>query len=249
MAFEERTPGLRNPDKGKKEREYEIQFETHGHDHGPSGGGPFGKLREENSGTGNTGTSNSCNHPIVSYTTPFTYSLSGNGSTGKSTPSGVIHADQDLRVQVVPGSAIVNSTGSGTKQYTKMGVTVTLLKNGSEVPGASVTIPGGTSATGYRNGLAVGAKSQIVDFSTYLSSGNNTYSVKVSNIMSDYTCKTYCTENNPQYWLWNGYYYYPDWQMINACKALQCDVGSVDNVAGWSMTVQVETDNTPCLTQ
>ncbi len=204
--------------------------------------------------TSTSGGGGSCSHPIVSYTTPFTYTLTGSGNVTATTTSGQIYADQDLRVQIIP-----NNSG-GLQNYAKFAADVTLLMDGNPVPGATIRLPAQQSNTNnYRTGLAVGSKSNIADFTSYLQSGNHTYSVRVSNVMTDYTCKTYCVPTNTMYLVYMGYYascgdgtfgyYCPDYTMINACKALQCDVGPVTSGRSWSVTVMVETDNTPCLTQ
>ncbi len=194
-------------------------------------------------------TSSGC-HPIVSYSTPFTYNLTGSGNVTRDTTLGVVTADQDLKVQITPG------TDTGTNPYTKFGATVTLLRDGSLITASATVLPSGTGTNGPKAGLSVGQKSAIVDFSQWLLSGNHTYAVRVSTVNTSYTCNMYCTETYywnqclTQYGYWSCYYNYSNLvlSMVNSCKQMQCDIGPVTAGRGWAVTVQIETDNTPCLT-
>lgn len=209
-----------------------------------------------------TGGSGSCYRSVI--TSPiYTPTVNGTGSGSAyvwfNTTSGRVSADQDLRVQLIPNGSGATSGAGGTQGYTMLAADVTLLEDGYEVSGARFTAP---TQTGYgqyyggtKNGLKIGVKSQIIDFSSFLRSGHQ-YSFKISNVMSDKTCRDRCNStyyNMCAQWYGNANLYpwcpqYPDYNMIYQCMQLQCDVGPVSSSAGWSATLNVETDTTPCLT-
>ena len=199
-----------------------------------------------------------CSHPVVSYVAPFsetvTFSNGNNAANNYKNTATKVYADQDLRVQIIPQS------GGAGHNYSKLAATLTLLKDGVPVDGATVRLPtelGYQNADGnwYTKGITVGAKSEIADFSSYLTPGNHQYSIRVSDVETDYVCKTYCVASNYQVYM--GYYancgdgtygyYCTDTTMLNSCKQLNCDVQNAVVSKQFSVTVKIETDNTPCL--
>ena len=210
------------------------------------------------SSTSSSSSSTAPCHPVVTYATPFTTSLSRSSSdtaTFKQTAFNVVGVDQDLKVQITPGN------DSGANPYTKFGATVTLLRQGGSPPTTTVVtasttiLPNVAGTTGPKGGIAVGQKSAIIDFSQWTIPGY-TYAIRLSDINTNYTCLQYCTENYywnqclTQYGYWSCYYNYSNLvlSMVNSFKQMQCDIGPITAGRGWSATVQVETDNTPCLT-
>ncbi len=200
-----------------------------------------------------------CTRAVTNYTAPFAYTRSGAGQQSRYAPSssGSIIADQDLRVQIRPNAAPQNTGAGGAQNYTKMAVDVSLYDRGQAVSGATFTIPTQTGQGQYgpHLGVAVGSKSEIVDFSSFIQSRpNGRYSFKVSNVMTNRTCENHCTA---QHYCSNWYYDFfrgwqcsvPDYSMIYQCMQLQCDVGPAPSTAAWSLSIWVETDSTPCLTQ
>ena len=197
-----------------------------------------------------TSTPNLGCHPITSYATPFTYSLTGTGNVTRDTTLGVVTADQDLKVQITAGNDV------GLNPYTKFGATVTLLRDGSLISASATVLPNTAGVNGPKGGLNVGQKSVIVDFSQWLLSGSHTYAVRVSTVNTNYTYNMYCNETYywnqclAQYGYYSCYYNYANLvtSMVNSCKQMQGDIGPVTAGRGWSVSVQIETDNTPCLT-
>ncbi len=198
-----------------------------------------------------TPTPSACSHTQNAYVAPHTYVLSGQGTSNglgtaiKYTPTIPAGIDQTLKVQIVP-----KTNSQSSMAILKSGSDVTLVMDGVDVAGSTVTLPGGVDTNNFRNGLAINAKSAIVDFSTYLVPGNHTYKIKVNNVQSDINCRMYCTVNyyaQQFYWMY-GYY---DWNMIyqmtNSCQQANCNVG-YEPAEYWSIQVSVETDATPCLT-
>lgn len=181
-----------------------------------------------------------------------------------------IIADQTFRVSLRPIGSGANSTAGGSQNYGKMAVRVTLLRDGVAV--ASKDIAGLPDSTGYKTGIAAGTYSDpaIADFRSYLRSGSN-YSIRVSNIQTDWTCKIACTANNSNYgcaaygsgydyacynsysgYKWNWDYNSGGWfccsgDLLKQCQQLQCGVGFAQNTAGWAGEIMVETDNTKCI--
>jgi hypothetical protein len=184
-----------------------------------------------------------CNKSMITGPV-ITTTINGHGSQSPSTVS--IPADQLLKVKVTALSAIPNLNTNVTNQYTKMSMTIKLLKNGSPVSGAEVTLS---------NPLNVGSSSSIMNFSNYLTPGSGQYSIQISTVKTDYTCKTFCNETYYTQSFVAAYGYYPwsysDYQMINSmvnsCKSLQCEVGPASQYAGWSVKVQIENDTSECL--
>ncbi len=181
-----------------------------------------------------TGTG-TCSHTQNAYAAPHTYLLNGKGTTnGTGTaiqytaniPAGI---DQTLKVQIVPKA---NSYAS--MAILKSGADVTLFKDGVEVAGSTVSLPGTYDQNNLKGYLSMNQKSAIVDFSQYLSSGSHTYKIKINNVQSDINCRVYC----PQYY---------DYSMWLACVQMNCNIG-YEPAEYWSVQVLVETDATPCLT-
>ncbi|MBI3557439.1 MAG: hypothetical protein HY074_14335 [Deltaproteobacteria bacterium] len=200
------------------------------------------------------------------YSSPVLNGL-GTGSVTPTFPGPPIVADNKLRVSIKPsGAGTTNGTG-GTANYNHLSANVHLMANGIEV--GMITIPTQGGNSGYSSGLAVGVKSDpaVADFSSYLQGGNTTYSLKVDNIRTDYKCNTFCTA---EYYgcysalaygycgygsTWNWDYHQANWAccpgsigMLDQCQRQQCGVGTVLDNSSWSLSVQVETDSTPCIT-
>ena len=215
-------------------------------------------------GTGTTTTASGCVQPQYPSRSIYSYALNGTGSNPVTTSGVGIIADNKLRVSITPNAAgNTNGTG-GTANYNSMSANVHLLANGVEVGMFTVPAQGGSS--GYSTGSAVGQKTNptAADFSSYLQSGTVTYTIRVDNVRTDYKCNSFCTA---QYYgcstMYCGYYGYAyNWDyhngnwtccpgtidILNQCQRQQCGVGTVLDNSTWSLTVQVETDSTPCIT-
>lgn len=214
--------------------------------------------------SGSTASTSSNGCPVYPQRNFYSYYRTGTGTGMVYTDSNDIIADTKLRVSIQPGSAGSTAGTGGTQAYTQMAATVTLVRNGTEV--ASVDIPvQNNAATGYSSGVAVNHLSDpaIADFSSFLS-GQGHYSIKVSNVRTDYKCNTFCTASyygcSPSYC---GYYGYSwNWDIhtnyysccpggidiLNQCQRQQCGVGTSTSNGAWSLTVKVETDITSCIT-
>lgn len=205
-----------------------------------TGNGGVGTV-DTGTGTGTT----ACNKAQITGPV-YAGTISAHGQELVSAPF-TVRADQLLKAQLLIQPAITNLNSSATNAYTKARFDVTLMKNGVAVPGATYTMSAGA---------AVGAKSEIINFSSNITPGNsNVYTIQVSRAYTDYTCKNFCTETN--YWNQclstygynNCYYNYQNlvMNMVNSCKAIQCEVGAAAAAAGWKVQVLVENDTTQCL--
>ncbi len=197
-------------------------------------------------------------HPV--YSSPLMYGT-GTAAIHPTFPGPAIVADNKLRVSLKPsGSGTTGGTG-GTANYNHMSADIHLLANGIEV--GMITVPSQGGSSGYSTGLAVGVKSDpaVADFSSYLQGGSTTYTIKVDNVRTDYKCNTFCTANYYGCYAasycgnWNWDYHQNNWtccpgslDMLQQCQRQQCGVGTVLSNATWSLSVQVETDSTPCIT-
>lgn len=221
-----------------------------------------------NSG-GSSGNQSSCGRTAGISGPVYKYFLQGVGNSSVETTNlsdGQIRdLDHTLRVKVIPYSAGKSSTSGGQQQYSQMGFDLTLLKNGS--PDRTYHIPANDQdSSGSKIGLKVGSAYSL-DLSDRVFSNDVSYSFRVSNVMTDAKCNTFCSTRNTvytacyavDYWTcssWAAYGYYavgwygccgPDYNMINQCRAQQCNIGPVNSTATWSLEIQAETDATECL--
>jgi len=208
-------------------------------------------------------------HPLYQYP-----NLQGTGSGPVFTTPNDITADSKLRVSIVPGNANGTSGTGASANYNFLSADVHLVANGGElasftIAGTGVTAPNGST---YPIGIPVNQTSNpaLADFSSYLT-GSQKYSIQVDNIKTDYKCNQYATfayyqtqgdcmyYYNPGYgegtcyYNWNYDYHTANWaccytNMLEQAQQMQCGVGTPDSGASFSVTVEVETDSTPCIT-
>jgi hypothetical protein len=176
------------------------------------------------------------------------------GSLGVSLDRQII-ADRTLRVSLTPQS--------GNPSYNTMGVKVNLLRNGTIVASQPIQLTSGS----YSYGTQVGVTSDpmIADFSNAktglrFDDGAN-YTVSVSEVKTNWTCKTYCTANYYSCyttnfctgrWTWDfntGNTYCCPGTGLQSCQTLNCGLALVTSSQTWSLRLQVETDNTRCIGQ
>ena len=193
----------------------------------------------------------------------YAYYRTGTGTADVYSDANDIVADSKLRVSINPGSAGATSGTGGTQNYAAMSATVVLMKDGMQV--ASVDVPGKDGGSQYASaGVKIGSNSNpaLADFSSFLN-GNARYSIKITNVRTDYKCNTYCTAgyygcysySQYQYcqygWTWNWDYHQGNWaccpggiDILNQCQRQQCGTGTPNTNASWSLTIKVETDIT-----
>lgn len=181
-----------------------------------------------------------------------------------------IHADQKLRVSIKPTGAGSNGSAGGSRQYSKMGLRVALVKNGVVLETKSLGLT--PESNNLPKGIAAGTNSDpsLLDFSGSLQGDATGYSLRLYDVKTSYNCATYCTKSYYSCQDYNeggGYWctYYPNdykwnydynrnaqtccWKtMLDDCNRLQCGVGYVADTTTWSVEVRVETDSTPCIT-
>lgn len=235
--------------------------------------GSTGSTTVTGSSGSSTTTANGCpeypSHPLYSYP-----DLQGTGSGPVFTTPNDITADSKLRVSIIPGSANGTQGTGASANYTYMSADVHLVSNGTvlatyTIQGTGVVAPNGYT---YPIGIPVNQTSNpaLADFSAYLT-GSNTYSIQVDNIKTDYKCNQdatfayYETMGDCMYYYNPGYGYgtcYYDWNydyhtqnwaccytnMLEQAQEMQCGVGTPLDNATFSLTVEVETDSTPCIT-